>query len=355
MKKAKLTIFLLLLILTVVFVISSAQAQTKVYEWTLLSGDQEGQMATVFSEKYAKLVEEKSDGRIKIKVHPYGAFGSNINILELVQMGEVEFCSIDTSWVANLVPEISVFNLQYIWPKNKLEEVSNYVTKSGKSIELLGEAFRNQNFQLLGVFPLSWFYISSKKPIHSPADCKGLKHRVWGNPILISAYNVFGFNSQSMPWTEIYGGLQLGTLDSQYQTLTSNYNRSYHEVTDYMTCIFNEIPVMCPLMNKIAFDNLPNDLKQVVIDSCLEVTKSESTYIKWLIEMEEAAKEKMLKEKPSITIYELTDEEILPFKEIAKNDVTTLEYYYDIAGELGKKIYSQLLEDIDNAIKIFTN
>jgi len=58
---------------------------------------------------------------------------------------------------------------------------------------------------------------------------------------------------------------------------------------------------------------------------------------------------KIRKAKPTITIYELNDEEIIPFKELAWQEGGPVDTYLKIGGKGAQEILDALLDDIKNA------
>jgi TRAP-type C4-dicarboxylate transport system substrate-binding protein len=352
MRKSVLT---LVLALTLVSLVMFAGAEAKEYNWKMISGETEGMAATIFCEEYAKAVETMSEGRIKIEVFPYGAFGGTRDILELIQMGQVELCAIDSSWLASFVPQMSVFNLQYLWPKHDdIDQIVHYVMKNGESVDLLKEACRARNFELLGIYASGWMYMSSNVPIRSPEDVKNLKHRVWGNPILVQAYNGLGFNAQSLNWTEVYGALQTGVLDSQYQAMPGHWGYALYEVQKYLTNMWNELFIMSPTMNYAAFNGLPQDLQKVLIDAFLETIEPGSSFMNWLANDIRGAEENIKEKKPTITVYEFNNEEVMPFKRLAEQDVNTYNVYLKTSGKGAEQIYDALKSDMEEAFSVFS-
>lgn len=347
MKSFRLTLILGLVVVLMAFVLpASAEEKTEVYKWKMISEEVEGDPMTIFAERFADLVEKKSNGRIKIEVFPYGTLGGERDIVELVQMGEIELGSVDYGWVGGFVPQAQVLALQYLWPRENTAEVMHDVCQNGRAIQLLEEGFRNKGFQLLGVWSSGWMRVTSNVPIHSPKDVKRLKHRVMANPILVKAYNNYGFNTQSLDYGEIYGALQTKLIDSQVQPMYAHLSMGFYEVQDYITNLWNEAFMVTPVVNRDLFDSIPEDLQQILIDSCAQLIVPMTN---WSFRNNELIGMKIRKAKPTITIYELSDEEIVPFKELAWQEGGPVDAYLKIGGEGAKEILDALLADIEAA------
>lgn len=346
MKNVRLTLISGLVILLMFFVLP-VQAQTE-YNWKMISAEVEGDPMTVFAHRFAEMVEERSEGRIKIEVYPYGTLGGERDIVELVQMGEIEVGSVDYGWVGGFVPQAQVLALQYLWPMENTAAVVHEVCQNGQAVKLLEEGFRQRGFQLLGAWSSGWMRVTSTVPIHTPEDIVGLKHRVMANPILVSAYNNYGFNAQSLDYGEIYGALQTGLIDSQVQPMYAHLSMGFYEVQDYITNMWNELFMVVPVVSRDVFDSIPEDLQQILIDSCLDLIEPMT---EWSFQNNKEIGDKIKEAKPSITLYEMTGEEMMPFKEMAWQEGGPVQAYLKMAGAGGQEILDALLADIEAAQK----
>lgn len=342
MRNFKMILTLALVMVLMAFVLS-VEAEDQVYKWKMTSPDVKGDNLTVFGERFAKLVEEKSGGRIEIEVFPQGTLGSQLDIIEIVQMGQAQIAVASTASFARFVPQTQVLSLQYLWPKENSAMVVKEVFQKGEAVKLLGEKYKEKGFHLLGAWVAAWTRVTSKVPIKSPEDTKGLKHRVMASPILVKAYNKYGFSAQSLNYGEVYGALQTKLIDSQVNPNYSIWAMSFFEVQDYITNLWNELHTEITVINNDAFDSLPEDLQKIVIDSYNEVI---SLHNAWIFQFDEEAARKIKDAKPTITFYELTDEEIVPFKELAWEKDGAAETYLQIGGEGAKEILDALLADI---------
>jgi TRAP-type C4-dicarboxylate transport system substrate-binding protein len=346
MKNVKLTL-ILGLIAGLMFFVLPVQAQTE-YNWKMISAEVEGDPMTVFAHRFAEMVEERSEGRIKIEVYPYGTLGGERDIVELVQMGEIELGSVDYGWIGGFVPQAQVMALQYLWPTENTAAVVHEVCANGEAVKMMEEGFRQRGFQLLGVWSSGWMRVTSSVPIHNPEDVAGLKHRVMSNPILVASYNGYGFNAQSLDYGEIYGALQTGLIDSQVQPMYAHLSMGFYEVQDYITNMWNELFMVVPVVSRDVFDSIPEDLQQILIDSCRDLIEPMT---EWSFQNNKEIGEQIKEAKPSITLYEMTEEEIMPFKELAWQEGGPVQAYLKIAGDGAQELLDALLADIEAAQK----
>ena len=345
MRSFRLTLILGLTVVLMAFVLP-VQAQTEVYNWKIVSGEVADMPMTVWAERYAKLVEERSDGRIKIEVIPFGSYGGERNLLELVQMGQVELGSLDASWVGGFVPQMQVFALQYIFSEKNTVEIINEVVTKGRSMQLLNETFREKGLQSLGIWGHGWLYAISRDEMRSIKEIKGKKHRVMGNPLLVKAYNNYGFSALTLDYGELYGAMQTKLIDSFTNSIASIYLMHFYEVGKYILNRYNEAFMASPIINAKLLDSLPEDLQKIVIDAGFDLVEPMT---RWSYGDEERIMGEIKKAKPSINISTLTSEEIEPLRELAWQESGPASTYLEIGGKGAQEILNALLDDIKTA------
>jgi TRAP-type C4-dicarboxylate transport system substrate-binding protein len=160
---------------------------------------------------------------------------------------------------------------------------------------------------------------------------------------LISSYAALGFDAMSLPFGELYGALQTGLVDGQTQPMSTNYFMSFYEQQDYITNLGCEVFIAIVLVNRGFYDSLPEDIQNKlheVWDDFLLPSGYDS------IEREQKYMNLMKEEKPELTFYELTDEEMEPFRERA---MPLRDVYLEIGGEGAQEILDTLLADIEAA------
>jgi len=298
---------------------------------------------TTWCQSFADEMYDWSDGQIEITVYPYGTLGGLKDIQELCQMGEVQFSMTDAGWNSVFVPTAQVICLHYLWPREKSVETMAEVIANGKVMDLLRPKFREKGFELLAFLDEGWNLISSNKSLRTPADWKNLKFRVPGSPVQQASYKAYSCDAVTCGFGEIYGALQTGLIDAQVQPMYSHYSMRFHEQQDYFTNMYNEMFMAIPLANRAFFDTLPEDIQNKIravwadyvlpagLDG-LERTQESINLVKV--------------ERPEITFYDFTAEEMKPFNELA---IPVRDEYVEIGGEGCQEILDVLLADIEAA------
>ncbi|MFP4066569.1 MAG: TRAP transporter substrate-binding protein DctP [Spirochaetaceae bacterium] len=320
-----------------------AGEEVEVIETRLASEEVEGDFMTVWAENFAEYMEEETDGRYQIDVYPYGSLGDTRDINELAQLGVVEFVFSDFAWISSFVPQAQVLALHYLWPREKIGEVLEWVVQNGDSMELLEEHFRDNGLVPLGIVYEGWQWITAKDPIESLDDMDGVKTRVMGSKLLVENYRSYGFSPTPMDYGEVYSGLQTGLIDAQVNPLFANYSMKFYEVTDYFVQMWAEPFLGIPTVNMQHFDLLPEEYQQLMRDFWADSVVDAA---EWIDERNESDREKIMEDRSSIEWYEFDDEQVAEATEIARS---VDDRFIEIGGEGAEELLETLKADIDAA------
>lgn len=311
----------------------------------LASEEIEGDFMTVWARNFAEHMKEWSGGKIEIEVYPYGTLGATGDINELAQLGVVEFVFSDYAWISAFVPQAQVLALNYIFPRQQIPQVLDWIMHNGKFMPLLEKHFRSNGLVPLAVMYEGWQWVTSKKPIKSPEDMKGLKVRLMSSKLLVENYKSYGASPTPMSYGEVYSGLQMGLIDAQVNPIFADYSMKFYEVQDYFTQLWNEPFLGIPTVNQEFFDSLPPEAQQEMRNFWLNAIVPAG---EWIDKRNESDKAKIKEAKPEITFTVLDDAAIAEFKKLAE---TVYPKFVEIGGEGSQEILDVLLKDIEDAKK----
>jgi len=194
---------------------------------------------------FAKYVAEKTNGKIDIKVFPMGQLGGERSMAEQVQAGTLQMAAITTAVMSNFVPQAAMIDLPFIFPDRKT------AYKVLDDVEFMKKFF--PYFTPKGFIAIGWTenefrdMTNSKRPIHKPADLKGLKIRVMESPVYLDTFKQLGVQPVPMPFPEVYNALQQGVIDGQDNPLLTSVLMKFTEVNKYVT-ITHHILTECPIV-----------------------------------------------------------------------------------------------------------
>lgn len=182
--------------------------------------------------EFAKLVKERSNGRIEIKVYPSAQLGDEKSVIEQVQLGAINFARINSAPLAEFSKDIGVFNLPYLFDSSdQMWKVLN-----GPIGEKLLKSLENAKMEGLTYYDSgSRNFYNSKRPVQHPSDLKGLKIRVQQSKTFVDLVNDLGGSATPMAYGEVYNALQTGVIDGAENNWPSYYSTNHYKVAKYIT------------------------------------------------------------------------------------------------------------------------
>ena len=206
-------------------------------------------------ESLGKKLEAATNGRIKMQMFPGAVLGQEKEAVEQTQLGAIQIARISLGVIGPIVPEVNVFNMPFVF-----RDVAHMrkVIDGDVGADLL-EKVTNSSARLVA---LGWMdggsrSLYTKKPVRSPADLKGQKIRMMGNPLFVDTMNAMGGNGISMAYGEVFTSLQTGVIDGAENNppsyFTANHYTTpakYYAQTNHL--IIPEIFVM----SKVTWDKL---------------------------------------------------------------------------------------------------
>ncbi len=205
---------------------------------------------------FKKNVEERSKGSIKIEIYPNGALGGDVQLTEAVATGSLDMALPSTSVLTTYTDEFGVLDMPYIFKSSQ----AAFNALDGDVGKELAEKVKSKGIDILGYSYNGPRSTTSKvKPIEKPEDLQGLKMRVMESPIFIDYYKTLGANPTPMSFTELYTGLQQGTVEAQENPPSLTFANKFYEVQKYSSIDEHVHNFLAFMMNDAKFKSLSAD------------------------------------------------------------------------------------------------
>ena len=180
--------------------------------------------------RMGKKLDTATNGRLSVQMFPAMQLGGEKEMLEQTQVGAVQICRVSVGPVGTIVDELNVFNLPFIF---RDEAHMRKVIDGPIGVELLEKLTNAPTSRLIG---LGWMdagtrSVYAKKPFRRPADLKGQKIRMMGNPIFVETMNAMGGNGISMGFNELYTALQTGVVDGAENNPPTLLTHNHYQVS----------------------------------------------------------------------------------------------------------------------------
>jgi len=224
----------------------------------------EGKAFQLFADK----VEELSKGQIEIEVYPSEMLGTTEATLENVREGVITVYPEGEAYVERYIPEFATVSLAFVFKDR--DHFQRFYTSP--MVEGWRERLRNEfDIRLLGD---PWTFVRgpyrvliSTRPVLTLADLQGMKFRMAPSEMLIAIWNELGANVIVLPWTEIYEGLQRGTIASASSPVALVESMKFQEVAKYILRTDAFPQGMGFMTNNKAFESLSPELQEAVLEA----------------------------------------------------------------------------------------
>jgi tripartite ATP-independent transporter DctP family solute receptor len=182
--------------------------------------------------RMGKKLEAATNGRLSIQMFPAMQLGGEKEMIEQAQVGALQIARISTGPMGPVVDELNVFNLPFIF---RDEAHMRKVIDGPIGQELLDKISNSPASRLIA---LGWMdsgtrSLYTKKPVRSPADLKGQKIRMMGNPVFVDTINAMGGSGVTMSFSELYSALQTGVVDGAENNPPSLLTQNHYQVTKF--------------------------------------------------------------------------------------------------------------------------
>jgi tripartite ATP-independent transporter DctP family solute receptor len=163
-------------------------------------------------QRMGKKLEAQTNGRYAIQMFPSMQLGGEKEMIEQAQVGALQIARISVGAMGPVVDDLNVFNLPFVF---RDEAHMRKVIDGPIGQELLE---RTSNAPTSRLIVLGWMdagtrSVYANKPATKPADLKGMKIRMMGNPLFVETMNAMGGNGVAMGFNELFAALQTGVVD----------------------------------------------------------------------------------------------------------------------------------------------
>lgn len=276
--------------------------------------------------KFKELVEEKSNGKIRIDIFPSSQLGNGRDQIEGAQIGSIHFHIGSVAPVTNFAPKFNLLNLPYLFESRE----HAFRVLDGEIGKEIATDLENRGLINLGYMENGWRHMTNnKKPIKTSADAAKLKLRVQESPPYISFIKALGSTPVPVPFGELYTALEQKVVDGQENPLAQIYLNKFQEVQSYLTLTAHNYDAAVFLMSKTTFDTLPEELQKAVSEASAEAVDYERK-----VAMEDEKKLLEDLKKTEIEIEENPD--LDSFREAVK------PVYEEYEETIGKELFDKI-------------
>lgn len=329
---------------------SAASAET----WKFATEEDKNDVQDIFAKTFAETIKEESGGDIKVRIFYYGQLGTENDIVELTAKGTLQFVSVGTGHLGSYIPEVQALSLPYVLGTD-VDVVRKILTGSKTIYSQLSDRFEKANLKLLTMISEGEMAWGANKAIRTPEDFSGQKIRTFTSTIPVETYKAFGATPTPLSWGEVYGALQLKTVDGMVNPVYFIYNAKWHEVQDYLM-FPGQQPYVGTVSTNSKWFNALSEEKQAMVRKAITVAEQAAHDYQLEINRENMAK--IQTERPDLEVVILNDDERSRFKDLSaalhETFYSVVENAYEEseksdARENAKGILESLIQEVKDA------
>ena len=181
------------------------------------------------------------------------------DILTLVENGKMTLGYQSSSYLTDRVPELGFVDLPFLFSSNAQARAS---MDGALGQHLVRKTEERIGYRILGWFENGFRHISNRlRPVHLPADLKGMKIRVLPSEIHKRTFELLGARPMRMDLTEAIAMIKAGTLDAQENPLANTVTYGVHKFHKFHTLTYHFYISRPIFLHRASFDAWPDDLK----------------------------------------------------------------------------------------------
>jgi tripartite ATP-independent transporter DctP family solute receptor len=215
---------------------------------------------------WAKRVEERTKGGLRIEVFHSAQLGREEDIIEQIRQGANIGQNTDSARMGNYVPGIAVMNGPYF--AETLEDVAK-LRKAPTVIKWQDELAGKFGLKVLSFgWVQGYRHFFTNKAIKTPDDLKGLRIRTPPAPIWQESIRALGATPVAMAFGEMYPGLQQRAIDGVELVYNNIPGGRFYEVLKFASETKHIMLINFEVVSAKWFDGLPKEYQDILIEEC---------------------------------------------------------------------------------------
>lgn len=289
---------------------------------------------TVLMKEFAKIVNERSNGEIEVRVYPASQLGDYTQIFEELRRGTIDMATI--SIPSQFDTRLEAVYLHYL--AMNYAEARRIYAPGSKMFKLISEVNDSLDVKFLA-FNIEGFggFGTTKLPdnLDDPAGRKNTLMRVPPMAVFQIPCEDEGFQTVSIPFAELYTSLQTGIADGWSGGPAMVNYVQFRDVIKYFVACNNFIESNSYMMSKVVWEKLSPEHQKIIQDAALEISAksfdlAEADDAKYIVELE----------KVGIKVVKFTPEQLQAWADLCRK-VT----WPKMEARLTKPVIDDLLQD----------
>lgn len=227
-------------------------------------GNQPGEPLDLQAKKWKELAEEKSNGKLELKLYPSSQLGSEKDVVEQAIMGNNVIILTGYDFLMDYVPDAGIFTAPYL--TDNFDDLLYLTTTDW--FKGLNDQLKDEGIEIVNTNTIYGArHLMTTEPVTSPEDLKGMKIRVPNNQMYIKSFEALGATPTPMPLADLYTALQQGLVDGAENPLPVLNGSKTQEVAKHLA-LTEHTKILSPWIAGTSFiETIPEDLVEILIET----------------------------------------------------------------------------------------
>ncbi len=221
-----------------------------------------GSLSQASADEYAKRVNSKLKGKVKINVFGSSQLGKDKTLLKKLLAGTIDF-SLPSTVMSSVIDQFGLFEMPYL-VKNR--------THMGRIEQQLVWAklaplVEKKGYKIIAIWENGFRHITNNtRPIDKPSDLKNIKLRTPSGKWRVKMFKTYGANPSPLSFKEVFQALKTGVFDGQENPFAQIYSAKFNEVQKYLSLTGHVYTPAYVTVGKKKWARLPADIRRALTD-----------------------------------------------------------------------------------------
>ncbi|MBM4323725.1 MAG: TRAP transporter substrate-binding protein [Deltaproteobacteria bacterium] len=264
MKKGKLIV--VGLVMTIGLMIGWAPASSgQTITLKLGSIDAVANPANVATLKFAELVGQKTNGKVKIEVYPASQLGNAISQIESIMTGSLDMGQFAVGFFGQYIKDWNILALAFAFKDH--DHLKKFLA-SDTNAQIKDQFLKQYKVRVLVEnFLRPPNVISTTKPVRKLDDLKDLKMRVPEIEMYLQNWKQLGTKPTVVAWGETYMGLRQGVVEGVDMPFDFIKGMKFYEVAPHITMTNHLLTHSLVIIGESVYQKLPEEAKKALVDA----------------------------------------------------------------------------------------
>ena len=226
---------------------------------------------TLYADEVAKLVKERTNGRIEIQVFANSQLGGVNEMVDGVRSGAISMAHHDFVSLGRIVSNTAVFNTPFMYRDPEHAMRATDPAQSPALREINQELVQKGNMRIVAALFQGTRHLTSKEKVLSVKDMQGKKYR--GVPIKLWSSMLTGMGAVATPVevSELATALATGLVVGQENQLPNIFNLKLYEVQKYVMLTGHMQSILSVFVNERVWQQIPAADRKILESTMIEV------------------------------------------------------------------------------------